>query len=116
MRGGGGCGILASWKVFSKAENFTALLCASTEVVNCRMLMKMPVHMLSCLLSRFFSVVLCLVLRPFLGYSLGDGFPVHTQFSAAHVISLHWYSVQQRSRESRHGLPIVANVILHTGD
>lgn len=48
--------ILASWKVFfSKAENVTSLLCASIRMVNCRVLMKMPVHMLSCLLSCFFS-------------------------------------------------------------
>lgn len=127
MRRGGGGGeggrgerrrILASWKVFfSKAENLTTLLCASTKMVNCRMLMEMTVHMLLCLHSHYFPpVVLCLVLRPFLGYSLGDDFPVHRQFSPAHVIILHWYSVLQRSRESRHRLSIVVDVILHTGD
>lgn len=56
---------------FSMAENCTTLLCTSTKMINSSMLIRMPLHMLSCLPSHFFPVGLCLVLRPFPGYSLG---------------------------------------------
>lgn len=110
--------ILASWKMFFfKAENFTTLLCASTKMVNCSVLMRMPVHLLSCSRSRFFSVVLYLVRRPILCYSLGGWLSsTHNSFQLAHAISLRWYSVRQRFRESRHELSIVVNVILYTGN
>ena len=50
------------------AKNFTTLLWASTNMVNCNMLMRLPGHSL---LSHFFPIVLDLMLRLFLSCCLG---------------------------------------------
>ena len=49
-------------------KNFTTLLWASTNMVNCNMLMRLPGHSL---LSHFFPIVLDLMLRLFLSCCLG---------------------------------------------
>lgn len=60
-----------SWKVLvQEAENSTTPVSAAANMVGCSMLMRMPVRLAPCLLSRFFPVILYLVLRPFLCYSL----------------------------------------------
>lgn len=71
--------------VLLKLESFASLWCAYSTPVHCTMLMRMPLCMLSRLLSVFlffFPVVLHLTVRPFLCGSLGGCLSItHTIFS-----------------------------------
>lgn len=108
--------VLSSREVtlFFKAENLTPPLWASTNVVNCSTRMRWSGHMVSRLLS------LCSYWFGFGAKTFSRLFfremPFHDlhSFQPARAISLHCYSVPQRSRESRHELPIVMKALFCT--